>query len=65
MTIREVNPQILLSREYKDNCIYVKQNKKLYEIVKPSSGFGSTTLSWQHGRIVRVETTTSEIFPDE
>lgn len=49
----------------KENALYVVQDEKIYEIESPSSGFGTTKLIWRHGKVVRVETTTSEIFPDD
>lgn len=49
----------------KENALYVVQNEKIYEIEGPSSGFGNSKLITRHGKVVRVETTSSEIFPDE
>lgn len=60
MAIRRVDKML-----DKQNAIYVTQDEKLYEIEGPSTGFGSTKIITQHGKIVRVETTTSEFFPKE
>ncbi|WP_205617927.1 DUF3954 domain-containing protein [Atopococcus tabaci] len=46
--------------ELKENEVYICKDGKIKQVEKPKHGFGKTTVHWQNGKPVRVETNFTE-----